>query len=62
MGFMSKIEKESYKSVLSNFDHDILRKQNYWADNSYYLDLEVTIYDQWFNYSSPKVDTNSDQQ
>ena len=29
-----------------------LRKKNYWADNSYYSDLEVTIYSQWFDYKS----------
>ena len=27
-----------------------LTEKNYWADNSYCLDLEVTIYSQWFNY------------
>ena len=40
------------KLILRNRIHKIttLTEKNYWADNSYYSDLEVTIYGQQFDY------------
>ena len=40
-----------YKLIDRDTENEVpLRKKNYWADNRYYSNLEVTIYGQQFDY------------